>query len=106
MKSARHQANKTVILLLILVITIQTLFIAYQFSLKKGFFIDELYSYGLSNSHNQDFLNNNNEMQDKWSDTNYFNNYLTVQKDERFDYVSVYINRKRIIFGRFLWLPQ
>ena len=56
-------------------------------------FIDEIYSYGLSNSSGKAFLNKNNEMQNKWVNSNYFDDYLSVNDNQKFDYNSVYNNQ-------------
>ncbi len=61
---------------------------------KKGYFIDELFTYGMSNSVGwrvefydmyKDYLNN-------WHDTSLFHEYLTVQRDGRFDFAGVVNN--------------
>ena len=93
MKEIKTKVKLPIVVLFILILAIQCGFIIYQDYQKNGYFIDEIYSYGLSNSKEQPFLNKHNEMQNKWIDKDYINDYLTVQEDERFDYKSVYSNQ-------------
>lgn len=57
---------------------------------KKGFFCDEVYSYGLSNSVDYTFLDNESAEQysdnNGWVDSDYFEKYVTVSKDEIFSF--------------------
>lgn len=59
---------------------------------KNGYNVDELYTYGLSNSYDEPFINitENTELS-----SDYFKEYLTVQDNERFAYKSVYNNQSR-----------
>jgi len=65
------------------------LFLITQMMDKSGFHIDEIYSYGLSNSNYHPF---------PWEfdtllDGEYYQNYLTVTENEMFNYGSVYYNQ-------------
>ena len=80
-------------LILLSVILVQICFIVYQVTQKNGYHIDEIYSFGLSNSYDRAFLNADNAAQNHWIDSKYFDDYLTVQSDERFSYDSVYKNQ-------------
>src|SRR5699024_6981595 len=57
--------------------------------LKEGFHMDEMYSYGLSNSARFTFLRKNNE----WVSSKYFLNYVSVSLKERFAFGSVIENQ-------------
>lgn len=62
---------------------------------KKGLFLDEIYSYGLSNSHYAPFLSTifDDGFVDKTFTSSDFNHYLTVQDGELFDVESVFYNQ-------------
>ena len=68
---------------------------------KEGFFLDELYSYGLSNSDNAPFLSwyyDGERVQSGMPAEHIYTrqdflSYVTVQEDQRFDYASVYYNQ-------------
>lgn len=65
------------------------IFAFYVSGLKEGYHMDELYSFGLSNSTQFTFPSANNE----WVNSDYFLNYLTVSSGESFDYSSVIHNQ-------------
>lgn len=61
--------------------------------------MDELWSYGLSNSYYQPHMYARFDVDDwdeynHWNDGSLFRDYLTVQEGERFEYGSVYYNQK------------
>lgn len=62
---------------------------------KKGMFLDEIYSYGLSNSHYAPFMNtlNDGNLVGSTLTGDDFNDYLTVQQGELFDIGSVLYNQ-------------
>lgn len=72
---------------------------------KEGFFLDEIYSYGLANSSYKPFLNwfyNGEHSYDgKVPETIFrqqdFANYISVQQNDRFNYASVYYNQTQDI---------
>ena len=60
---------------------------------KEGFHSDELYEYGFANSvYNKELYrdDNNVELDQIWTDSSKMNDYLTVDKDNRFSYVNIY----------------
>lgn len=61
---------------------------------KEGYYIDELWSYGLSNSHFQPFLQEKESYINHWNNSDFFKDYLTVESDERFAWNSVYYNQE------------
>ncbi len=63
---------------------------------KSGMFIDEIYAYGLSNSHYAPFLTNikDGEMVGKTFTRQELFDYVAVGDDERFDVGSVYYNQE------------
>lgn len=93
-------------LLLIAVIVIQLLYTVFCFSTKKtGFYGDEIWGYGLANSYYQPFIYlrpgvniDESDLSDlinfyEWVDGSAFEEYITVQPNERFAYGSVYSNQ-------------
>lgn len=93
-------------LLLIIIILLQLCWTTYVYVFQKqGCHSDEIWSYGLSNSYYQPFI----YMKDgvfiddctsddiininKWTTGKIYNDYITVQKGERFAYASVYHNQ-------------
>lgn len=80
-------------LLLAAILIVQSLFLGIFIQQKEGFFIDETYSYGLSNGYYQPFLATDNGAFDKWLDESFFHEYITVQEGEQFAYDSVYYNQ-------------
>lgn len=64
---------------------------------KKGMFIDEVYSYGLSNSLNAPYLSGlkDGRLTDKEFTKDEINGYLTVGADDAFAFRSVYGNQAR-----------
>ena len=67
---------------------------------KNGYNVDELYTYGLSNSYYEPFINisENTELS-----SDYFKEYFTVQEDEKFSYKSVYDNQSRDVHPPFYY---
>lgn len=65
------------------------------FAFKQGFHSDEVWSYGFSNSYFRKELvyNDNGEsILNQWNDSELLLNYISVEKDNRFSFVSVYDN--------------
>ena len=85
--------RKKEILVIAIFLIIQTIIYIIVGTQKEYIHIDEAYSYGLSNydkieiEDNEDFFNN-------WHDKEYYNDYLTVQKDEITNLKPVYENQK------------
>lgn len=61
---------------------------------KKGYFIDELFTYGMCNGEQfrSDFYYMYDDYLNNWHDSSLFHEYLTVQKDGRFDFAGVVEN--------------
>lgn len=65
----------------------------YWGSQKEGYYIDELWSYGLANSCYAPFLQDQDDYMDHWHGSGFYMNYLTVDSGDAFSYVSVYDNQ-------------
>ena len=63
---------------------------------KAGFFIDEIYTYGLSNSHFAPYLLDNTDgpMEDEILSREELISYVTVDEGEELDFASVYSNQE------------
>lgn len=61
--------------------------------MKEGYFIDELWSYGLANSYYEPFLHEMEGFMGNWHSPSYYQSYLTVDEGEAFKYLSVYHNQ-------------
>ena len=75
-----------------------TLGVCLLFGMRKtGMFIDEIYSYGLSNSHYAPYLSDlkGGTVTDQLFTPEDAESYLTVDPGERFDFASVYYNQTR-----------
>lgn len=94
------------VILLAVIIVIQLIYSTVIFATKKmGYHSDEICSYGLSNSYYQPyvFMDDNIYVDDiesedirhfgEWTDSQVYNDYITVQQGERFSYASVYHNQ-------------
>ncbi len=85
--------KRTEIIVITLLMIIQTAILIFAGTWKQYLHIDEAYSYGLSSydkvefSDNEDFFNN-------WHDKNYYEDYLSLQDDEKGEYKQVYDNQK------------
>lgn len=81
-------------LLIAAVILLQCLFSVYQFQLRQGFFLDEIYTYGLSNSDHLPFLTGYDPTVWKtWTPGTDLLRYVTVQPGHTFQYGSVWYNQ-------------
>ncbi|WP_019228904.1 hypothetical protein [Sedimentibacter sp. B4] len=84
--------EKHVIYVLILLILIQ-LFVVTIFGLyKESYHLDELFTFGLSNSYFITFISYE-DVSMKWLGPDFYNDYFTVQTNESFAYDSVYYNQ-------------
>ena len=85
--------------ILFLIIFLQLGRIIYAFAyLKEDFHSDEIWSFGLSNSYYEPFIFQSADHtetinNDKWISSDVMKDYLTVDKDQRFSYGSVYYNQ-------------
>lgn len=77
---------------LIVLLLIQLMFMVFWGNAKKGFFVDELWSYGLANSYYHPHIFSDEALEDKWVDEEYLSGYITVGEGERFCYDSVIYN--------------
>ena len=96
--------NKFSLVLLIAILILSEALIFHYATLKFGFYIDELLSFGHSNSSNGGFLfpvkfsgyltDENDIVYNNWIEPDVFWEYLTVQEDEAFRYSEIINNLK------------
>ncbi len=78
----KNAIRKTPWTLLIFVILIVNAL--YWCARKEGFYIDELWSYGLSNSYYCPSLNQKENYMNSWHQPSFYEDYLTVRQGETF----------------------
>lgn len=82
-------------LLMLLLLTLELLGGLYWGVKKEGYYIDELWSYGLANSYYAPFLQEKEHYMNTWHAPDFYWDYLTVDRQEAFSYGSVYANQTR-----------
>ena len=80
--------NKILIVLLILLIA----FKLYFCTEKKDFFVDEIFSYGLMNYHTA-YIVDDETFKNNWHTKEYFDDYITINRDEIFDLSPIIRNQ-------------
>lgn len=81
---------------LLFILAMQTAVILWFGSQKQGYFIDEIYSFGLSNGYYKPFITSyGDEIFDQWAGRAVIDDYMTVQEGERFAYGSVVYNQSQ-----------
>lgn len=76
-----------------IILFVQIVFMLYYCNMKQGFFVDEIWSYGLSNSYYHAQIWEDNGLDNVKIDPEMFKSYLTVNKGEEFSYGSVIYNQ-------------
>lgn len=89
----RRRQNRSCPLFLVVLI-LQLLFAVFWCTQKSGFFVDELWSYGLANSYYKPYVYVGSPVEDSWFSGNYLDSYLTADAEHRFDYGSVFYNQQ------------
>lgn len=96
MKSVKEKTSKTtkttwIFFAVILILQLCCMF--YYGNAKQGYFVDELWSYGLANSYYHPHVDCNGALLKGWVTGNYFRDYLRVLPNQRFAYGSVIYNQ-------------
>ena len=71
---------------------------------KEGYYIDELWSYGLSNGYYMPFLHQKENYMNSWHQPIFYKDYLMVRQDEIFSYGSVYDNQVHDVHPPFYYM--
>ena len=80
-------------IILIGILFVQILFMIFYCDMKKGFFVDEIWSYGLANSYYHAQIWEDGELDNAEIKPEIFKDYLTVNKGEEFKFGSVIYNQ-------------
>lgn len=88
----RLPISKEYILLFVIILAQITVLVWYGM-MKQGYYVDEVWSYGLANSYYHPHVYSDGTL-DNWVSGDYFREYLEVAESERFQYDSVIFNQK------------
>ncbi len=75
------------------ILLLQIVCMIYFGNAKQGYFVDELWSYGLANSYYHPHVYSDDALEERWVSGEYFRNYLEVLPEQRFRYGSVVYNQ-------------
>lgn len=87
------KTTKTTWILFVFILILQLCCMFYYGNAKQGYFVDELWSYGLANSYYHPHVDCNGALLKGWVTGNYFHDYLRVLPNQRFAYGSVIYNQ-------------
>lgn len=92
-KTKTAKTTKTTRMLFAVILILQLCCMFYYGNAKQGYFVDELWSYGLANSYYHPHVDCNGALLRGWVTGNYFHDYLRVLPNQRFAYGSVIYNQ-------------
>lgn len=92
MKKERISALCTPKTIFIIMLVLQLMIMFYWGNVKEGYFVDELWSYGLANSYYHPHIFSDEAMENDWLGAEYFKTYIEVEEGERFTFGSVVYN--------------
>lgn len=95
--------NKIVMVLLIIIIILGIVARIYVGNQKAYLHIDERYSYGLMNYNKVDIIENE-DFYDTWHTNKYYEDYLTIGKEELTNFTPIYENQKNDVHPPFYYL--
>lgn len=75
------------------ILLLQIVCMIYFGNAKQGYFVDELWSYGLANSYYHPHVYSDDALEERWVSGEYFRDYLEVLPEQRFRYGSVVYNQ-------------
>lgn len=86
--------NKHVeIIMVMILLLIQIVFMLWFCEKKENFYMDEIWTYGLSNSNYEPFINWRSDYVGTWHSPDYYLDYLETHEQTRFNYRSVFYNQ-------------
>lgn len=89
---------------LIIIFFVGTIHVLWWGTHKFGFYVDELYTYGLSNSYMTPFYERTENYIDAYHKGSEFWDYLTVSEDDDFEFGSVWYNQERDVHPPFYYV--
>ena len=95
--------KKIEILIISIVLILQTLIYVFVGTKKSYIHMDEAYSLGLS-SYNKIEIQDNEDFYNTWHNKEYYEDYLSIQQDEKGKYSQVYENQKNDVHPPFYYL--
>lgn len=99
----RNNKDKIIIILLTFTIILQVA-LRIEYGIEKPYLhIDEGYSYGLMNYDKVDIMNND-DFYNNWHTDAYYEDYLTISKDEATNFAPVYENQKNDVHPPLFYL--
>lgn len=99
----KQNSKKLFTILFIVILCCQIITKIYVDTKKEDFFIDEFYSYALMN-YKSPFIFQNDDFLNNWHDNSYFKDYVTVEKENLFDFSPVYTNQIQDVHPPFYYL--
>lgn len=93
--------KRTEIFIMAIILIIQTIIYVCVSMQKSYLHIDEAYSFGLTNYDKME-IQDNTDFFNTWHENEYFEDYLAVQDDEKWDFTPVYENQKMMFILRFI----
>ena len=85
--------KRTKICIMVIILIVQTIIYVCVGMQKSYLHIDEAYSFGLTN-YDKIEIQDNTDFFNTWHTKEYFEDYLAVQDDEKWDFTPVYENQK------------
>ena len=95
--------KRTEIFIMAIILIIQTIIYVCVSMQKSYLHIDEAYSFGLTNYDKME-IQDNTDFFNTWHENEYFEDYLAVQDDEKWDFTPVYENQKNDVHPPFYYL--
>ena len=86
------------------IILLQVLMMIYFSTQKNSYFIDEVASYGLSNSYYEPFIQYRDDFEGSKIDQETFKEYLSVNGEDAFKYDSVFYNQSKDVHPPFYYM--
>lgn len=96
--------EKKIRLIMVLILVVQLLNVLYWGSKKEGYYIDELWTYGLANSYEAPFLWEKAGYMNEWHEPEFYMDYLVANEGEKFAFHSVYENQARDVHPPFYYM--
>ncbi len=95
--------DKKIVLIIFIMLVIQTLIFILLGVNKSYIHMDEAYSLGLA-SYDKTEIQDNEDFYNTWHSGKYYEDYLTVEDDEKYSYSQVYVNQKNDVHPPFYYL--
>lgn len=90
--------------LFVIILIVQVVVILYYGNFKLNLFGDEAWTFNLANSYFEPFLGDASKYYDKWLDSNFWNQAVTVSPEHRFSLKSVFYNQSQDVHPPFYYV--